>query len=133
MSMMRSPDAGYSESLSDCWYAIASFRFFFFFFQAEDGIRDVAVTGGSDVCSSDLHRAREGDRAVARQVPGPETRSRSPPLAFPGWGTRRRLAGPAPRFPLPTPKGGGVHSGGEGDRKSVVWGKRCRSRWSPYH
>src|SRR2546422_3598593 len=27
---------------------------FFFFFQAEDGIRDVAVTGSSDVCSSDL-------------------------------------------------------------------------------
>src|SRR3989449_6060668 len=26
----------------------------FFFFQAEDGIRDVAVTGVSDVCSSDL-------------------------------------------------------------------------------
>src|SRR3989449_1646755 len=25
-----------------------------FFFQAEDGIRDVAVTGVSDVCSSDL-------------------------------------------------------------------------------
>src|SRR3712207_7558950 len=28
--------------------------FFFFFFQAEDGIRDIGVTGGSDVCSSDL-------------------------------------------------------------------------------
>src|SRR2546430_5335582 len=26
----------------------------FFFFQAEDGIRDLTVTGGSDVCSSDL-------------------------------------------------------------------------------
>src|SRR5256885_13434967 len=30
---------------------------FCFFFQAEDGIRDVAVTG-SDVCSSDLNRAQ---------------------------------------------------------------------------
>src|SRR5205809_3000855 len=29
----------------------------FFFFQAEDGIRDVAVTGVSDVCSSDLNAA----------------------------------------------------------------------------
>src|SRR5256884_1619658 len=27
---------------------------YFFFFQAEDGIRDVAVTGVPDVCSSDL-------------------------------------------------------------------------------
>jgi len=26
----------------------------FFFFQAEDGIRDIGVTGVSDVCSSDL-------------------------------------------------------------------------------
>ena len=26
----------------------------FFFFQAEDGIRDWSVTGSSDVCSSDL-------------------------------------------------------------------------------
>src|ERR1022692_4705116 len=30
----------------------------FFFFQAEDGIRDYKVTGSSDVCSSDLHRIR---------------------------------------------------------------------------
>src|SRR5205085_8772217 len=28
--------------------------FHFFFFQAEDGIRDLTVTGSSDVCSSDL-------------------------------------------------------------------------------
>jgi len=28
--------------------------FFFFFFQAEDGIRDIGVTGVQDVCSSDL-------------------------------------------------------------------------------
>src|SRR5437762_8850255 len=27
---------------------------YFFFFQAEDGIRDTSVTGSSDVCSSDL-------------------------------------------------------------------------------
>src|SRR3712207_6865483 len=26
----------------------------YFFFQAEDGIRDIGVTGSSDVCSSDL-------------------------------------------------------------------------------
>src|SRR5260370_4652211 len=31
----------------------------FFFFQAEDGIRDSSVTGGSDVCSSDLWRRLE--------------------------------------------------------------------------
>src|SRR3712207_2363908 len=32
---------------------------FFFFFQAEDGIRDIGVTGGSDVCSSDLRLGKD--------------------------------------------------------------------------
>ena len=36
-----------------CFFFIF-FSIFFFFFQAEDGIRDRDVTGGSDVCSSDL-------------------------------------------------------------------------------
>src|SRR5688572_32374071 len=38
-------------------YIVAPFRsilVLFFFFQAEDGIRDLTVTGVSDVCSSDL-------------------------------------------------------------------------------
>src|SRR2546426_4594494 len=34
---------------------------FFFFFQAEDGIRDYKVTGVPDVCSSDLGRPVEGN------------------------------------------------------------------------
>src|SRR5690606_39303078 len=34
--------------------ACTVFLFLFFFFQAEDGIRDFHVTGVSDVCSSDL-------------------------------------------------------------------------------
>src|SRR6266478_6178389 len=36
--------------------------FFFFFFQAEDGIRDLTVTWSSDVCSSDLHSHKKGGR-----------------------------------------------------------------------
>ena len=36
------------------FYVMIFFMYFFFFFQAEDGIRDYKVTGGSDVCSSDL-------------------------------------------------------------------------------
>src|SRR5690349_23230917 len=39
--------------------------FFFFFFQAEDGIRDLYVTWSSDVCSSDLFAVeaiRDGKR-----------------------------------------------------------------------
>src|SRR5208283_5960055 len=36
------------------FFKVALILYFFFFFQAEDGIRDRDVTGGSDVCSSDL-------------------------------------------------------------------------------
>src|SRR5271165_6606427 len=36
---------------------------FFFFFQAEDGIRDFHVTGSSDVCSSDLMARVDRNRA----------------------------------------------------------------------
>src|SRR2546430_7197738 len=42
-----------------------------FFFQAEDGIRDLTVTGSSDVCSSDLADLKElsGDEGTVREVP----------------------------------------------------------------
>src|SRR5687768_14434681 len=43
------------------------FFIFFFFFQAEDGIRDVAVTG-ADVCSSDLAAAAARSRAGPRSA-----------------------------------------------------------------
>src|SRR5256885_9347652 len=39
-------------------------RCFFFFFQAEDGIRDYKVTGSSDVCSSDLIHSEPAGRAT---------------------------------------------------------------------
>src|SRR5690349_21886772 len=37
----------------------------FFFFQAEDGIRDLYVTGVSDVCSSDLSKLQKRPEAIA--------------------------------------------------------------------
>src|SRR2546430_14331073 len=42
--------------------------FIFFFFQAEDGIRDLTVTGVSDVCSSDLYGLRKHSAAVRHQL-----------------------------------------------------------------
>src|SRR2546428_4826557 len=42
-----------------------SFFFFFFFFQAEDGIRDLIVTGVQTLCSSDLGGRRLREIAVA--------------------------------------------------------------------
>src|SRR3989475_13123981 len=38
---------------------VVIFVVFFFFFQAEDGIRDLTVTGVQTCCSSDLANARE--------------------------------------------------------------------------
>src|SRR6266481_6661372 len=40
---------------------------FFFFFQAEDGIRDGTVTWSSDVCSSDLDHGNEVGDDVERR------------------------------------------------------------------
>src|SRR5437762_10778581 len=40
-------------------YYIMISSFLFFFFQAEDGIRDTSVTGVQDVCSSDLFDHRQ--------------------------------------------------------------------------
>src|SRR2546427_4907444 len=40
------------------WLSHVYFHLFFFFFQAEDGIRDLTVTWSSDVCSSDLTPTR---------------------------------------------------------------------------
>src|SRR5215813_12776467 len=50
---------------------LACFEFAcFFFFQAEDGIRDADVTGGSDVCSSDLgiKLCRSGAKPVGKDT-----------------------------------------------------------------
>src|SRR5204863_6404567 len=44
--------------------------FAFFFFQAEDGIRDLYVTGVSDVCSSDLNHRKGGTRRAAPATRG---------------------------------------------------------------
>src|SRR5258707_7855190 len=47
-------------------------HFVFFFFQAEDGIRDIGVTGVQDVCSSDLVLATVTD-CVAVALPPAES------------------------------------------------------------
>src|SRR5215203_7389118 len=60
----------------------------YFFFQAEDGIRDIGVTGSSDVCSSDLTdverdpRLLAGDRGIVARGSDRVRRS-SPPAESP--------------------------------------------------
>src|SRR3712207_8684692 len=94
----------------------------FFFFQAEDGIRDIGVTG-VQTCALPISRCPAA-RATPRSRP---TAGPAPPSA----GCRRHL-GPGPRRAL-------GHLGAEplvetearSEERRV--GKECRSRWSPYH
>src|SRR2546430_12742161 len=81
-----------------------NFSFIFFFFQAEDGIRDLTVTGvqtcALPICLQELHVGTE-TRAIAipaREQDFPRTQTRALPRS-----EERRV------------------------------GKECRSRWSPYH
>src|SRR5258707_9694099 len=107
----------YSFSLS----LISSF-FFFFFFQAEDGIRDIGVTG-VQTCAlpiwhreilrslQRLDRRARRDASVKRNVDRVVGGSR-------GGGAERGHGRPRARL-------------GRSEERRV--GKECRSRWSPYH
>src|SRR5687768_18331241 len=79
------------------------FIFFFFFFQAEDGIRDVAVTG-VQTCALPI----------------------SPACSWPAMG--RPWRGSTTRLPTSSPAS---TSSARSEERRV--GKECRSRWSPYH
>src|SRR3712207_6888749 len=96
---------------------------FFFFFQAEDGIRDIGVTGvqtcALPISGVDARAERHEGRAEA----GREGRLglfAEPPF---GAGDLGRVAGEEV-----------VHRllGRERSEERRV-GKECRSRWSPYH
>src|SRR3712207_7081650 len=88
----------------------ARFRFLvrFFFFQAEDGIRDIGVTGVQTCALPDLTALI---RFVTYACPA------RTPLPDEGWS-----------LALP----GTTHATcGRSEERRV--GKECRSRWSPYH
>src|SRR5438046_6132391 len=85
--------------------------FFFFFFQAEDGIRDWSVTGVQTCalpisCEFSLATCRGPARAPARWRARPSAASRS---GRPRRGSRHRRS----------------------EERRV--GKECRARWSPHH
>src|SRR3712207_7002607 len=99
----------------------------YFFFQAEDGIRDIGVTG-VQTCALPIWPKNTVDMPPE---PISRTSTNLPPRGF-----MDALRNPPPRLDdLP------AHRAREGlqcvlesqDRKSVVVGKECRSRWSPYH
>src|SRR3989475_2675024 len=98
--------------------------FFFFFFQAEDGIRDLTVTGvqtcALPILSTRLSRVQQ--ERTTRTASNRSDRARAPRAR--SLTARRKLA--------------------ERSISSTTWpsssrseerrvGKECRSRWSPYH
>src|SRR3712207_7820044 len=96
--------------------------FFFFFFQAEDGIRDIGVTGVQTCALPILHLPREpvrrrrprtqrGEGEYGRPA---ERRSARVCAVRAGAGGRAR-----------------VRARARSEERRV--GKECRSRWSPYH
>src|SRR2546422_3696331 len=97
------------------------FLLFFFFFQAEDGIRDVAVTG-VQTCALPISIAAY--------------RAKQPPHIVQVFevGTQTILSSGAvyPVFQLMRDNGFAVDWNDLRSEERRV-GKECRSRWSPYH
>src|SRR3989449_3150490 len=89
--------------------------FFFFFFQAEDGIRDVAVTG-VQTCALPISSSSYGARTESTPITVSGTARRIRVLR------RFRPLGPPTRTCTSTKRS---------EERRV--GKECRSRWSPYH
>src|SRR5689334_24338351 len=95
---------------------------FFFFFQAEDGIRDGTVTG-VQTCALPIFDAGAAQRSFCASLAEALAGRR-----IPGWARRviaRGLAAdPARRWPS-------MAAVVRSEERRV--GKECRSRWSPYH
>src|SRR3712207_7641992 len=90
-------------------------KMFFFFFQAEDGIRDIGVTG-VQTCALPIwvyanRRGPPADRGPGRAEPSRARPAREHPLGLQPDLSRGR--------------------GARSEERRV--GKECRSRWSPYH
>src|SRR5687768_17675559 len=95
------------------------YDYFCFFFQAEDGIRDVAVTG-VQTCALPIS-ARSPPRRDQSRLP-PVGENRPAPLS---WDRHETLRQASPR-PYDSKRG-------EPEIGRARVGKECRSRWSTYH
>src|SRR3712207_6877102 len=98
--------------------------FFIFFFQAEDGIRDIGVTG-VQTCALPISAPCDRDprSTIVDSSDGGRLSTTNQPRSS------RHLAAvdrPAPDSPVTT-----TTSSERSEERRV--GKECRSRWSPYH
>src|SRR2546428_1936839 len=94
-------------------YSVTAWRRSFFFFQAEDGIRDLIVTG-VQTCALPIYGLRSV--IVCASKPSP---MKSCAIAYDGRETAQRALELVARF------------ASRSEERRV--GKECRSRWSPYH
>src|SRR5256885_5470637 len=101
----------------------SSMKLYFFFFQAEDGIRDYKVTG---VQTCALPISPRSWKASWRSRPSPGSPATGPRSRWRPTIPTSTLSAPAS---VPGDRGYGWSSRSEERRV----GKECRSRWSPYH
>src|SRR5256712_2174187 len=112
--------------LDGCVAVEMSIMHFFFFFQAEDGIRDLIVTG-VQTCALPIYKAKIRWEAIERASARPDgalvlVTAMTPTPAGEGKSTTTiGLADGLRRL--------GKRARSEERRV----GKECRSRWSPYH
>src|SRR2546430_3533564 len=98
--------------------------FLVFFFQAEDGIRDLTVTGVQTCALPIWTSGWRGEHASARL--GPADRVRGGGVSRPRSTHRHE--------PRAGPRAGSAHRADRTERSEERRvGKECRSRWSPYH
>src|SRR2546430_9570263 len=97
--------------------------FIFFFFQAEDGIRDLTVTG-VQTCALPILLNNRGFTALNLRRESLGQPSGCPLCQRSGLGLERRLSLSSVRHPHRAPYR-------RSEERRV--GKECRSRWSPYH
>src|SRR5258706_9323649 len=99
-------------------------RLLFFFFQAEDGIRDWSVTG-VQTCALPIYATDQADDRGGVELPGTEERGRAPGDPVGGVLQQRRGQREADR------RRPAQQRRPRSEERRV--GKECRSRWSPYH
>src|SRR2546422_3431486 len=101
----------------------------YFFFQAEDGIRDVAVTG-VQTCALPISQSRVAEVRRARPEAEAWLGLLEAALGESEDGARWEAAVPKPAADRPV-KAPLLSRAERSEERRV--GKECRSRWSPYH
>src|SRR5256886_3265959 len=104
-------------------YEGSTFSMFIFFFQAEDGIRDLTVTG-VQTCALPISLGCTSPEATRTRAGGPGADVGNHPR-----GAVQLHAGARMYY------GTRIDGAGIGQHRSEERrvGKECRSRWSPYH